>query len=293
MDVSPIYLAAMTLIGVAEWFINYDTIFLFFGVPIIAVGATVILAVCLSIIAHQHGVDLKQWKRKFGRSIERVNRPYGPLILATAGLVGLLSVVGWMRYEAVMSAIQVQPTANLLGTQISIAIDPEREIIISLGANVLAWLVGVFVSFFCHDPDPIYVGTAIDFRKAERQFLRRKHQFDRVADALTRQCAERQEEEQVRRQKLKDNPALREAMDARQQVAQHEAEFKERARAFLLSQGSRYKSELLRALHTKPDTQLLRIAGASAIPMTAAELQGMQLGLDDDFLDRISPGAVR
>ena len=183
MDVSPIYLAAMTLIGVAEWFINYDTIFLFFGVPIIAVGATVILAVCLSIIAHQHGVDLKQWKRKFGRSIERVNRPYGPLILATAGLVGLLSVVGWMRYEAVMSAIQVQPTANLLGTQISIAIDPEREIIISLGANVLAWLVGVFVSFFCHDPDPIYVGTAIDFRKAERQFLRRKHQFDRVADA--------------------------------------------------------------------------------------------------------------
>lgn len=291
MDVSPVYLSAMTLIGIAEWFINYDTIFLFFGIPVIAIGATVVLAVCLSIIAHQHGLDLKQWKRKFGPSIERVNRPYGPLLLATVGLLGLLTVVGWMRFEAVMSAIQVQPTANLLGTQISITIDPEREVIISLGANVLAWLVGVFVSFFCHDPDPVYVATAIDFRKAERRYLKRKRQFDAIEDRLRRQCADRVEEEQVRRQKLQDNPALREAIDARRQAIQHENGFKTRAAAFLLTQGSRYKAALLRVLQANSSVQLLRVAGQSAVAMSPAEFQGMQVGLGDDLIDRISPGA--
>jgi len=292
MDVNPVYLSAMALIGVAEWFINYDTIFLFFGVPVIAIGATVILAVCLSIIAHQHGVDLKQWRRKFGPGIERTNRPYGALALATVGLIGLLTVVGWMRYEAVMSVMQVQPSANLLGTQVSVTIDPEREVIISLGANVLAWLVGVFMAFFCHDPDPVYVATAIDFRKAERRYLRRKRRFDAVADRLTHQSVERIEEEQVRRQKFQDNPALREAIDARQQVAQHEQGFKERARAFLLSQGSRYKAELLRSLRANPGIELLRTVEQSAVPMSLAEFQGMLIGLGDDLLDRILPGAT-
>jgi len=293
MDVSPSYLLLMILIGVAEWFINYDTIFLFFGVPVIAIGATLVLAVCLSIIAHQHGVDLKQWKRKFGPSTERINRPYGPLVLATVGLLGLLTVVGWMRYEAVMSAVQIQPTANILGTQISVTINPEREVIISLGANVLAWLVGVFMSFFCHDADPVYVATALDFRKAERKYRIRNKQFSAVADRLTRLCAERVEEEQHRRQKLQDNPALREAVDARRQVIQHEKSLKERSRAFLLSQGSRYKARLLPTLQAAPGVPMFCRSGDATMPLSLAEFQTMQIRLGDDLLDSISPGGTR
>ena len=51
LDVNPIYLIIMLLLGTAEWFINYDTLFEFFGIPIIAIGATLILALCLAVMA--------------------------------------------------------------------------------------------------------------------------------------------------------------------------------------------------------------------------------------------------
>ena len=288
MDVNPLYLVVMLMIGVAEWFINYDTIFLFFGVPVIAIGATVVLAVCLSIISHQHGIDLKQWKKKFGPSVEQKDRPYGALLLASLGLVGLLVVVGWMRYEAVMSAMAVQPTANLLGSQISVTIDPEREVIISLGANVLAWLVGVFISFFVHDPDPIYAATAIDFHKSERKYERRKRQFDTVSDRLTHQCRERVEEERLRMQKLKDDLILQEAVNARRQVAQQAQGFRERAKTFLVTQGTRYKIALLEALKASPATQLLKSDAQGATSMSLTDLQGLPVGLSDDLLARLA-----
>ncbi len=45
---SPAYPLAMLCIGAAEWLINYDTFFLFVGVPAIAAGATVVLGVVLA-----------------------------------------------------------------------------------------------------------------------------------------------------------------------------------------------------------------------------------------------------
>lgn len=136
------------------------------------------------------------------------------------------------------------------------------------------------------------MATAMDFHKSERAYLRRKGQIDAVAHRLTHQCSEQVEEEEVRRQKLQDNPALREAINARQQVVQHETGFKERARAFLLTQGSRYKAQLVRAIQSDSRIALVRADGSSAVPISLAELQGMAIGLGDDLLHRIAPGVA-
>jgi hypothetical protein len=282
-DVSPIYLVIMLMLGTAEWFINYDTLFEFFGIPIIAIGATLILALGLAVIAHQHGVDLKQWKKKFGPGIESHNRPYGILILATLGLFGLITVTGWMRYQSLMSVIQSQSTANIIGTQYSAQIDPEREVIISLGANILAWLVGVFISYFAHDSDPVYVYTAVDFLKAERKYKKRRAEFDKSANQIKHHYAGLIEEEKNRLQKFETSITLREAINLRNQTNQYEDGFRERAKTFFITQYSSFRSELLRALQAHPEIILFKNDQGNAVEISLNDYQALGFGISDDY----------
>jgi hypothetical protein len=275
-DVNPAYLFIMIILGTAEWFINYDTLFLFFNVPIIAVGSTFVLAVCLAVIAHQHGVDLKQWKKKFGPAIEQRGRPYGILILATIGLVALITITGWMRYQSLMSVIQSQSSANIIGTHYSMQIDPEREVIVSLGANFLAWLVGVFISYFAHDPDPIYVQTAVDFQKLQRQYAKKKAAFDRVEVRLGHQCKEKVEEQENRLNKFKSSSTLKEARDLRDQVARCEDGFRERAMTYFITQHSRVKQDMLAAITTMGgQITMFKRDNNSVIPISLNDYQSL------------------
>jgi hypothetical protein len=288
-DVNPIYLIIMLLLGTAEWFINYDTLFEFFGIPIIAIGATLILALGLAVIAHQHGVDLKQWKKKFGPGVEGHNRPYGVLILATFGLVGLITVTGWMRYQSLMSVIQSQSTANIIGTQYSVQIDPEREVIISLGANALAWLVGVFISYFAHDADPTYVHTAIDFLKAERKYKSKRAEFEKIANQIKHQYAEKIEEEKNRLQKFETSSTLRDAINLRNQTGQYEEGFRDRSKTFFISQYGRFRSELLRVLQNHPEVSLFKNEKGTAVPISINDYQTLAFSISEDNFLPLSP----
>ena len=281
-DVNPIYLIIMLMLGTAEWFINYDTLFEFFGIPIIAIGATLILALGLAVIAHQHGVDLKQWKKKFGPGVEDHNRPYGILILATLGLFGLITVTGWMRYQSLMSVIQSQSTANIIGTQYSVQVNPEREVIISLGANALAWLVGVFISYFAHDTDPTYVHTAVDFLKAERKYKKKRAEFDKIANQIKHEYAEKIEGEKYRLQKFETSVTLRDAINLRNQTNHYEDGFRDRAKTYLLTQYSRFRSELLRTLQDHPEVALFKNDLGNAVPISLGDYQALAFGVSDD-----------
>jgi hypothetical protein len=288
-DVNPIYLVIMLLLGTAEWFINYDTLFEFFGIPIIAIGATLILALGLAVIAHQHGVDLKQWKKKFGPGVEDKNRPYGILILATFGLFGLITVTGWMRYQSLMSVIQSQNTANIIGTQFSAQIDPEREVIISLGANILAWLVGVFISYFAHDPDPTYVHTAIDFLKAEKKYLSKRAEFEKIEKQIKHNCAEKIEEEQIRLRKFETSETLREAINFRNQANQYEEMFRDRAKTYFVTQYSLFRSGLLKSLQDHKDVLLYRNDKGNAVPISINDYQALSFGVSEDYFSASNP----
>jgi hypothetical protein len=283
-DVNPIYLIIMLLLGTAEWFINYDTLFEFFGIPIIAIGATLILALGLAVIAHQHGVDIKQWKKKFGIGVEDHNRPYGILILATLGLFGLITVTGWMRYQSLISVIQSQSTANIVGTQYSVQVNPEREVIISLGANALAWLVGVFISYFAHDADPTYVHTAVDFLKAERKYKKKRAEFDKVANQIKHEYASKIEEEKHRLQKFETSTTLREAINLRNQTLNYEDGFRDRAKTYFITQYSRFRSEFLRSLQAHPEVVLFKNDKGTAVPLSVNDYQALAFGVSDDYL---------
>ena len=287
-DVNPTYFAIMAFLGVAEWFINYDTLFLFFGIPVIAMGATVILAVCLSIIAHQHGLDLRQWKKKFGPAVPAHNKPYGILILATFGLILLLVVTGWMRYQAVMGVLKTQTTANILGTQYSVRIDLEREVIISLGANLLAWLVGVFVSYFVHDPDPVYVATAIDEAKARRRFAKLDKSFQKSVVQISSELEQQIEGQKNRLTKLQTDPYLQEAINMKEQVLQNEEGFKDRAKTFIITQYSRYRSELLRHISKSEELQFFNSSADGIVPISANEFKTIEMGVNNETLERIT-----
>ncbi len=278
-DVNPVYLLMMLILGTAEWFINYDTLFLFFNVPVIAIGATFVLAICLAVIAHQHGVDLKQWKKKFGPSVEVKNKPYGVLILATVGLAALITVTGWMRYQSLMSVVASQSSANIIGTQYSMQIDPEREVIISLGANFLAWFVGVFISFFAHDPDPVYVQTAIDFKRSERAYLAKRAEFERVADRITHQYGDRVEEEENRLHKYEASPSLTEAANLHDQVERYEDGFRERALTYFIIQHSRIKNSLVAAITSASgEVSMFKRDNNAIFPITMNDYQALSCG---------------
>jgi hypothetical protein len=293
LGINPWYALALAFVGMAEWFINYDTLFLFFGVPIISIGSTFVLAVALAFIAHQHGEDLKQWKRKFGPGTEPKNRPYGVLILANIGLIGLLIVVGWMRYQSLHSVIQEQPRANILGTNLSAQIDPVREVVISLGANLIAWLVGVFISYFAHDPDPVYVANAMDFRRAEKRYLKRKAKFDAAAEQLKHRYAERVEEEQNRARKFESDLVLTEARSIKEQVMQHELSFAERARAFLITQASRYRSKIGEMIQNNSHIKLFLNTGSHAEELSSSDFQRLPNNIVDELAVLISSSGSR
>ena len=248
----PLYVFAMMFVGVAEYFINYDTVYIFFGVPIIALGVTFIFGIFLALISHVHGTDIKQWKRKFGRAVERQNRSYALFIIVTLGLIGLVAVVGWMRYVSVMSAMEAQPTANLLGTTIAVAVSPVREVIISLGGNLAAWMVGLLIAYFCHDADPIYMQTAIDFKKQEKLFRREELTFRNRIDHLRAKCDLEISEQKNMAAKFDQDQTLATAHTLREQVAQYDEGIYQRIKTFIMVQVTRYKSQLYKGFAERP-----------------------------------------
>ncbi len=173
---SPFYWAGLLLIGVAEWLINYDTFFIFTGIPAIAVGATAVLGVALAFAAHGHGSILKQWAFRFGAHRERARRfgDWRLIGLSTLALLVVLAAAGGSRYAAVLHTIASQAGPNLLGADAVIEVHPLRDVLLSLLANVAAWLVGVFLAYLTHDVDPDYVDATHQYAVASRRFYRRR-----------------------------------------------------------------------------------------------------------------------
>lgn len=232
--VNPAYALIMLFVGVAEYFINYDTLFLFFGIPVIAIGATTILAVCLALIAHEHGKIVKQWRKRYGREISRKDREYLILFLTVFGLLLLIAVTGWMRLQAVDNLVTAPLQNNILGKSVEVNVDPTREVVISLGANILAWFVGVLISYAAHDADPIYMANAIDYRKMRRKAARIEKEVARDRDETKAKMMADLSEIDNLIQSLKSTPYLNEAVQMNNEIENFDRRVKERITSFVL-----------------------------------------------------------
>jgi hypothetical protein len=177
---SPFYWIALFCIGIAEWLINYDTFFIFMGVPAIAAGTTIILGVLLALSAHGHGTLLRQWAANFGRDVpaNKRRRGYMFLTLSTFSLGLVLWAAGGFRYAIAIHLVSGQPQINILGAQATIVINPLRDVLLSLLANLAAWAVGVFLAYLSHDENPDLMSAEHEFKKATRRIVRSRRPTD-------------------------------------------------------------------------------------------------------------------
>jgi hypothetical protein len=176
----------MLCVGATEWLINYDTFFGFFQVPAIAAGTTIVLALLLAFAAHGHGTLLKQWSHRFGRHRTPTERrgDWRLLALASVSLAIVLAAAGGSRYAAAIRALSSQPQFNILGAEAAVVVDPLRDVLLSLLANVAAWLVGVFLAYVAHDADPEYMEATHERGRARRAFNRRRARVIRDIDSI-------------------------------------------------------------------------------------------------------------
>ena len=189
----PVYFLGLLCVGVTEWLINYTVFFLFFGIPAIAAGTTLILAALLAFASHGHGSILKQWTHRFGHHAERIKRiaDWRLLVLATLALCVVLGAAGGSRYVAALHVMRAQAGPNILGPDVVVQSDPTVDVLLSLLANLAAWLVGVFFATVAHDIDPDFMDATAQRRTAWRRF----HRLRRVADARIRQTEARHAKE--------------------------------------------------------------------------------------------------
>ena len=204
----------------------------------------------------------------------------------TLGLIGLVTVVGWMRYVSVMSAMEAQPTANLLGTTISVAVNPVREVVISLGGNIAAWLVGLLIAYFCHDSDPIYMQTAVDFRKQEKIFRKEEVSYRERIEHLKAKCELSISEQKNMAAKFDQDQALATARTLREQVAQYDEGIYQRIKTFVMVQVTRYKSQLYKALSERPNLLLYRSENGQSRLVPTTDYQNVLMNFSENAVTK-------
>ena len=276
----PVYLLALACVGITEWLINYTTFFLFFGIPAIAAGTTLILAGLLAFASDGHGAILKQWTHRFGHHAERIKRiaDWRYLALATLALLVVLAAAGGSRYMAALRVMREQAGPNILGSDVAVQSDPGIDVLLSLLANLAAWLVGIFLAYVSHDIDPDYMDATGQRRIAWRRF----HRLRSKADARIRQIEARTAKE-LRETELASRSRTDSAIPDRALLDQVEA--RDRAVRDAITASVRINAEHYRAALAAAEADARGdTAGAIAL---AGEPQPTRLTVDRGLLSEL------
>jgi hypothetical protein len=171
------YAAILVAIGAVEWLVNYDAFLANFGVPAMAAGFTIAVAMIVAAASHTHGEILKQRHHHFGDHVES-HRKTTKLIwvaLMTFGLLAAFGFVAWNRFTWGMDLLASAGGAgagNLLGESVGPQINVQQKVAMSVIANVIVWLIGVAVAYWVHDADPEFTTALRRKRAAQKRFDR-------------------------------------------------------------------------------------------------------------------------
>ena len=237
------YVIAIGCIGIVEWLINYDTLYSFTQVPAIAAGATIILGLLLAFAAHGHGTLLKQWSHRFGAHRTPTERAgdWRLFAFSTFSLLLVVGTAGGSRYAAVVRSLHAGP--NLLGPD-QIDANPERDVLISLLANLAAWAVGVFLAYTAHDADPEYMEATQERRAARALFNRRRARVNKVIEGIRARYAKQLGEKQ---NAVKSRSrGVEEERNLLLQVRAHEKSLVDACQAALTASCTQYRDLLVR-----------------------------------------------
>jgi hypothetical protein len=120
-----------------------------------------------------------------------------------------------------MHQLAGQPQINLLGTDAQIAVDPMRDVLLSLLWNLMAWAVGVFIAYMTHDKDPDFMDATRQYNQAHRRYRRlRRPTVNRIQQIKAKLTKDIERLESAARTKAADVASERAMLD---QVEKHEA----------------------------------------------------------------------
>lgn len=165
------YYVILLAITSVEWLINFDSLNAWLGVPALAAGGTIALAIGVAFASHCHGTYLKQWTSRFAPHSEGKGRCIGILIAATAALLLVLAVAGWARYSLAAHSISAQGPVIASG-EVPSQPNPTTDVVISLGFNLIIWLIGLALAFFSHDENHELMEAHLEQWRRTRKFNR-------------------------------------------------------------------------------------------------------------------------
>jgi hypothetical protein len=275
---NPFYWALLFLVLLTECFINYHAFNAFWGVPAVAFGTTVILGVLLALAAHGHGEILKQWSFRFGPDRDPALRwtDWRMFGMSTSALTIVLAFTGWARWAAAADAVGSQAQASALGSIGVIQVNPLRDVLVSLIANLGAWMVGVIISYIAHDPDPDYMSATKQFRIARKAWNRARAthttRLKHIEAKATKTIEEKSKAAETRQKAVTREMDMLKQVTSRGDAVQHELE------QVTIRNVETYRDALVRvALARQGEVQIIR--AATNTPFSPFDYKSMKIGV--------------
>lgn len=167
------------VIMIPEFFMNYGSFLKLSGVPAIAAGLSLVVALAVAVSSYMTGVFLKAYQF-FMRPDDDEQRARGFRMLGIAMALLLISMVavGYARYSTVFAQIEA---AMVLG------LTPPNVIAQTAGllaGNLIVFAVGAAITYLQHDENPDYAQKAETYfhHKAAMEGLRQKQLVAKLED---------------------------------------------------------------------------------------------------------------
>jgi hypothetical protein len=169
------YILILMGFGAVEMWFNYRAFYQLYSIPAMAGGFTLVVAGAIGWISHWHGTRLKSIDHYFGRAVSPVhkNREIRATIAMTIALFLAISYVGYVRFS---SAIQIsEKFSNPVGSSIMASANlPQihigQDVMASLAANILVWVLGAALAYTVHDKNPDYTTLLRQKKIATKQY---------------------------------------------------------------------------------------------------------------------------
>lgn len=174
-NISPVfYVCPLIAIGIAEWYVNFETFAAIF-IPVFAIAGTILVATVFAWASHMHGTYIAQLSEILHPSVEYRNVLGRKimLVIATILVVAALFTVVWLRYIVISDQLGIgsnsvvgtfgQPSSSMIWSRLGPTI----------AVNIFIWGVGTFYSWGMSEKVP-------ELREAYRSLLRVNRKLERV-----------------------------------------------------------------------------------------------------------------
>jgi hypothetical protein len=146
------YILILTLLAIPELPLNFQSLLSFFStVPAIAAVLALVIAIGIAFSSHIIGMTVKQWGELFGGHAQRRDKMRAARFLAL-GIMFFTIAMGLVYFPRSSLFRAALDRKIVLGELITFS--DYMGLLVSVGGNVLIWLIGVGVAYVAHSHIP-------------------------------------------------------------------------------------------------------------------------------------------